>query len=190
MGHITDEYIFEMINPDSLIYIDSIFQYSLRSPNGTLNFLFYKKDYRLLIWEVKSIYFTNLDNVFYLKPALLDKILIDKGEIFFPNQNGEITIRSEYTFINGIKIKTDQNSKIDTFFENSNYNGFIGQLNDVLIENLDGEQVILFRFKEDINVIFLCYESNDRFYFIIVDSKHTLTTEFLNIFNLHWKSDN
>ncbi len=169
--------------------IQSTFHYIPNDSGRTIEdkFLNNPKDtaYRVFFWEFKKLAELKVNQVELRFNQNLDNLKLERGEILNSKSDQRISIHFGFEFEN-IHVNIDNHSKIEKILSGKNYKGFLGSVNRISLSNEKNEHEIFIDYLPvQKQVIFLIYNSNKRFYIIMIDSDKYFDEKIMNILKLN-----
>ncbi len=168
--------------------IQTTFHYIPNDSGRTIEekFLYNPKDtaFRVFFWEFKKLSHVKVDEVDIRANQNLDNLKLKRGEILDSKSDQRISIHFGFEYEKMI-INVDNHSKVNKYINEKNYKGFIGSINRMSFSNENNEHEIFIDYVPfQKQVLFLIYNSNDRFYIIIIDSDKYFDESIMRILNL------
>jgi hypothetical protein len=168
--------------------IQTTFHYIPNDSGRTIEekFLYNPKDtaYRVLFWEFKKLSHLKIDDIDIRTNQNLDNLKLKRGEILDSKSDQRISIHFGFEY-ESMTVNVDNHSKIEKKIEGRNYKGFIGSINRISLSNENNEHEIFIDYVPiQKQVLFLIYNSNERFYIIIIDSEKKFDESIMSILNL------
>lgn len=204
-GHKTNRYIWThhkyllnkniIANVDTFLAVSDItendeltmFRYVSNKKTGRIKFEFNEKDtaYNVVFWEFKKLAEVKVNQVEFRFNQNLDNLKLERGEILNSKSDQRISIHFGFEFEN-IQVNIDNHSKIQKLLSGKNYKGFLGSVNRISLSNEKNEHEIYIDYLPvQKQVIFLIYNSNKRFYIIMIDSDKYFDEKIMNILKLN-----
>jgi hypothetical protein len=149
-------------------------------------FLYNPKDtaYNVVFWEFKKLSRVNVDDIDIRVNQNLDNLKLERGEILNSKSDQRISIHFGFEYERMI-VNVDNHSKVNKSIKGKNYKGFIGSINRMSFSNENNEHEIFIDYMPfQKQVLFLIYNSNKRFYVIIIDSDKYFDAGIMSILNL------
>lgn len=145
----------------------------------------YKQNYYIGIWEFKNLNNVDLGKINFYQKTKLDNVNFFTSEILNKNNSPEITVKFGSFFNHGINLNLDEFSTIIREFKTLNYKGFYGRINKMSLSRENGEHLVIFDCKNEIeSYLILFYKRHNRFYVISVNSDLAFDENILKILNL------
>lgn len=148
-----------------------------------LYYYLYKRNYYIKVWEFKKVSIKQLDDIPINQNVLMNRYKLTSGEEL--HGIPEIYVKFKIPFHDFISINLNEKSKILQNFQGENYRGFFGDINKMSLQNREGENLIMFDYKDKIEpTLFLLYQKSERFFVLVVNSKNPFDESIIGIFNL------
>jgi hypothetical protein len=140
--------------------------------------------YNVFFWEFKKLSHLKIDDIDIRTNQNLDNLKLKRGEILDSKSDQRISIHFGFEY-ESMAVNVDNHSKIEKKIEGRNYKGFIGYINRISLSNENNEHEIFIDYVPiQKQVLFLIYNSNERFYIIIIDSEKKFDESIMSILNL------
>jgi hypothetical protein len=166
--------------------IDTNFCYSYVRKRDIYNNFHYKKIYNIILWDLKDLKYSTLDDISINQGANLNDIKFASGEVLNKESDLEINIKSGNKFTNKMNVQLDKISKIERIIETERYKGFYGSINKMTFNNEKNEAQMLFNYvKGSTPSIFLVFKGHGGFYAIIINSEQPVDENIINILDLN-----
>lgn len=145
----------------------------------------YKKNH-ITICEFKELSFMKISEITFKQnfdfSQFKDKFT---GEVLNLNLSPEINMKFKLPFHNSFCVNLDNNSKIIKWIEGKNYRGFFGNISQMSLSNAQGEDLVLFNYKQEATpTLFLIYKFEGRFILILINSDDKFDDSIINILKL------
>jgi hypothetical protein len=153
---------------------------------GREKFNYNPKDtsYNVVFWEFKKLSHVKVNEVDIRSNQNLENLKLSGGEILNSKSEQRISINFGFEYVRMI-VNVDNHSKVNKYIKGKNYKGFIGSINRMSFSNENNEHEIFIDYVPfQKQVLFLIYNSNDRFYIIIIDSDKYFDESIMRILNL------
>lgn len=140
--------------------------------------------YRVLFWEFKKLSQVNVADVDIRTNQNLDNLKLKRGEILDSKSDQRLSIHFGFEYAR-MSVNVDNKSTIEEYINGKNFKGFLGTVNRLSLSNEKNEHEIYIDYvPTPKKVLFLIYNSNNRFYIIIIDSEKDFNASIMNILNL------
>ena len=164
------------------------FHYIPNSSGKTLEekFFYNPKDtaYNVVFWEFKKLSQVNIVGVDIRTNQNLDNLKLRGGEILNSKSDQRLAIHYGFEYAQ-MSVNVDNKSTIEKYINGKNFKGFLGTVNRLSLSNEKNEHEIYIDYvPTPKKVLFLIYNSNNRFYIIIIDSEKDFNASIMNILNL------
>ncbi len=164
------------------------FHYIPNSSGQTLEekFLYNRKDtaYNVAFWEFKKLSKVHVADVDIRTNQNLDNLKLKRGEILDSKSDQRKSIHFGFEYAQ-MSVNVDNKSTIEEYINGKNFKGFLGTVNRLSLSNEKNEHEIYIDYvPTPKKVLFLIYNSNNRFYIIIIDSEKDFNASIMNILNL------
>jgi hypothetical protein len=149
-------------------------------------FLYNPKDsaYNVVFWEFKKLSHLNAKEVQIRTNQNLENLKLKRGEILNSKSDQRISIHFGFEY-QSIAVNIDNQSKVEKLIEGQNYKGFLGSINRISLSNENNDHEIFIDYVPiQKQVLFLIYNSNQRFYLILIDSDKSFDESMIKILNL------
>ncbi len=159
---------------------------------NTLNNFSYKSDLKnftvgasIDFWEFENIGNIDIKQVKFEKSFYYNEIPTNERIVLFSGSRLERITKLYVQFKSKLKIKTDFSDTIIQTFNTENYVGIYGDFHYVDVYNENGMQIKFMNDMDSQRSLFLVYQKQNYFYFIVVSSNKTIDKEMINNFNLN-----
>lgn len=159
---------------------------------NTLNNFVYKRDLKhetagamIDFWEFENIGNIDIKQVKFEKSFYYNEIPTNERIVLFSGSRLERITKLNVQFKSKLKIKTDFSDTIIQTFNTDNYVGIYGDFHYVDVYNENGMQIKFMNDLDSQRTLFLVYQKQNYFYFIVVSSNKTIDKEMINNFNLN-----
>jgi hypothetical protein len=159
---------------------------------NTLNNFSYKSDLKnftvgasIDFWEFENIGNIDIKQVKFEKSFSYNEIPTNERIVLFSGSRLERITKLNVQFKSKLKIKTDFSDTIIQTFNTDNYVGIYGDFHYVDVYNENGMQIKFMNDMDSQRTLFLVYQKQNYFYFIVVSSNKTIDKEMINNFNLN-----
>ncbi|HEX5552143.1 MAG TPA: hypothetical protein VFX43_02760 [Chitinophagaceae bacterium] len=128
----------------------------------------------------------DLKTLSFNRDLALEDSKISFGETINVHSSPEITMQYGFVFYNSMNVNLNDDSKIDSTFQSTNYKGFYGVVNQMLFTNNEGKPCVLFNYANEKQYgLFIWYKDHGRFYLLVINSDNPFNSQkLIRIFNL------
>jgi hypothetical protein len=166
--------------------IDVSSRFSYIGEKDFYNHYIYKKSYYITIWEFKDMKLEDLKTLSFNRDLALEDSKISFGETINVHSSPEITMQYGFVFYNSMNVNLNDDSKIDSTFQSTNYKGFYGVVNQRLSTNNEGKPCVLFNYANEKQYgVVIWYKDHGSFYLLVINSDKPFNSQkLIRIFNL------